>query len=67
MPLTLFGAAGYGRLIGRIAGPSLAMQAAAPLVLAIVIERGSDSFALAVVAGFALIALTCLAMIRRPA
>jgi MFS family permease len=67
VPLTLFGAAGYGRLIGRIAGPSLAMQAAAPLVLAIVIERGSDSFALAVVAGFALIALTCLAMIRRPA
>jgi MFS family permease len=67
VPLTLFGAAGYGRLIGRIAGPSLAMQAAAPLVLAVVIERGSDSFALAVVAAFALVALACLAMIRRPA
>jgi MFS family permease len=66
VPLALFGAAGYGRLIGRIAGPSLAMQAAAPLVLAIVIERGSDAYALAVVAGLALIALVCLAMIRRP-
>jgi MFS family permease len=67
VPLTLFGAAGYGRLIGRIAGPSLVMQAAAPLILALAIERGSDAFALAVVTAFALIALACLAMIRRPA
>jgi MFS family permease len=67
VPLTLFGAVGYGRLIGRIAGPSLVMQAAAPLVLALAIERGSDAFALAVVTAFALIALACLAMIRRPA
>jgi MFS family permease len=66
VPLALFGATGYGRLIGRIAAPSLAMQAAAPLVLAIVIERGSDAYALVVVAGLALIALICLAMIRRP-
>ena len=66
VPLTLFGAAGYGRLIGRIAGPSLAMQAVAPLALALAIERGSDAFALAVVAGFGLIALVCLATIRRP-
>jgi MFS family permease len=67
VPLTLFGAAGYGRLIGRIAGPSLVMQAAAPLILALAIERGSDAFALTVVTAFALIALACLAMIRRPA
>jgi len=67
VPLTLFGAVGYGRLIGRIAGPSLVMQAAAPLVLALAIERGSDAFALAVVTAFALIAFACLAMIRRPA
>jgi hypothetical protein len=66
VPLALFGAAGYGRLIGRIAAPSLAMQAAAPLVLAIVIERASDSLGLAVVAAFALVALVCLATIRRP-
>jgi MFS family permease len=66
VPLTLFGAAGYGRLIGRIAGPSLATQAVAPLALAFAIERGSDSFALAVVAGFGLIALVCLAAIKRP-
>src|SRR5262249_60440317 len=48
VPLALFGPAGYGRLIGRIAGPWLAMQAAAPLVLAFVAERISDPAALAV-------------------
>ncbi|MFL6971823.1 MAG: MFS transporter, partial [Xanthobacteraceae bacterium] len=66
LPLALFGAAGYGRLIGRIAGPFLVIQAVAPLVLAIVSERYSDAAALAVTAAFALTALACLALIRRP-
>jgi hypothetical protein len=39
VPLTMFGAAGYGRLVGRLAAPWLAMQAAAPLVLAFVGRR----------------------------
>src|SRR5262249_59975393 len=42
VPLALFGAGGYGALIGRIAGPFLLMQAIAPLVLAVVAEHGSD-------------------------
>jgi len=67
VPLALFGAAGYGALIGRIAGPSLLMQAAAPLALALVIERTSDPAALACAAAFAMVALACFAMIRRPA
>jgi hypothetical protein len=67
LPLALFGAAGYGRLIGRIAGPFLLIQSVAPLVLAFVSERASDAAALAVAAAFALAALTCLALIRRPA
>jgi MFS family permease len=50
VPLALFGAAGYGALIGRIAAPSLTMQAIAPLVLAVVAERVSDAAALMVVA-----------------
>ena len=66
VPLALFGAAGYGALIGRIAGPSLLMQAAAPLALAVVIERMSDPAALAATAAFAVIALACFAAIRRP-
>jgi MFS family permease len=66
VPLALFGAAGYGRMIGRIAGPFLLIQAVAPLVLAFVAERASDPAALALTAAFAVVALACLAMIRRP-
>jgi MFS family permease len=66
VPLALFGAVGYGALIGRIAGPCLAMQAVAPLVLALVTERVSDAAALALVATLALLALGCLALLRRP-
>jgi MFS family permease len=65
LPLALFGAAGYGLMIGRIAKPFLVIQALAPLVLASVAERLSDPAALAVTAAFALIALACLALIRR--
>ncbi len=66
LPLALFGADGYGRLIGRISGPWLVMQSAAPLVMAFVAERASDATALALTAGFALVALACFASIRRP-
>ena len=66
VPLALFGADGYGRLIGRIAGPSFVLQSAAPLALAVVIERASDSLALAVTAAFTILALACFAAIRRP-
>jgi MFS family permease len=66
VPLALFGASGYGRLIGRLAGPWLLMQAAAPVVMAFVIDRASDSAALALAALFAAVALACFVVIRRP-
>jgi len=66
VPLALFGPVGYGRVIGRIAGPSLIMQAMAPFVLAFAIERASDPAALMLAACFTLIALACFAAIRRP-
>ena len=66
VPLALFGAAGYGHLMGRIGGPFLVMQAIAPLVLAFVAERTSDPAVLAVVAAFALISFVGLVAIRRP-
>jgi MFS family permease len=66
VPLTLFGPAGYGRLIGRLAGPFLLMQAAAPLVMAFVVDRASDTAALALAAGFAAVALACFIAIRKP-
>jgi len=67
VPLALFGASGYGRLMGRLAGPWLLMQAAAPLVMAFVVDRASDPAALALAAGFAAVALTCFIVIRKPA
>jgi ABC-type uncharacterized transport system YnjBCD permease subunit len=67
VPLALFGASGYGRLMGRLAGPFLVMQAAAPLVMAFVVERASDGAALALAACFAATALLCFIVIRRPA
>lgn len=66
VPLALFGASGYGRLIGRIAAPWLVMQAMAPLVLAFVAERFSDRAALAFAGVFALIALASFLLLRRP-
>ena len=66
VPLALFGAAGYGHLMGRIGGPFLVMQAIAPLVLAFVAERASDPAVLMVVAAFALVAFAGLAAIRPP-
>jgi MFS family permease len=67
VPLALFGASGYGALIGRIAGPSLAMQAVAPLVLAFIAESVSDTAMLMTVAALALFAFSCFLMLRRPA
>ena len=67
VPLALFGASGYGRLMGRLAGPFLLMQSAAPLIMAFVIERASDAAALALAAAFAAVALTCFISLRRPA
>ena len=66
VPLTLFGASGYGRLMGRLAGPWLLMQAAAPMVMAFVVDRATDAAALALAAAFAGAALICFVLIRRP-
>jgi MFS family permease len=66
LPLALFGPHGYGRLIGRLAGPFQIMQAAAPLMMAFVVERLSDPAALGLAAAFAVTALACFVLIRRP-
>jgi MFS family permease len=66
VPLALFGASGYGRLMGRLAGPFLLVQSAAPLVMAFVIERTSDAGALTLAATFVAAGLVCFVLIRRP-
>ena len=67
VPLALFGASGYGRLMGRLAGPFLIAQSAAPLVMAFVVEKTSDMAALGLAALFAAAALICFVVIRSPA
>ncbi|MBI3435554.1 MAG: MFS transporter, partial [Proteobacteria bacterium] len=57
LPLALFGPAGYGRLVGRLAAPALVMQSVAPVILAVVAERSSDSVVLALTAALAATAL----------
>jgi len=64
VPLSLFGASGYGRLVGRIGGPFLVVQAVAPVALAYVVERASDVAGLALVAAFAVVSLVSFAVIR---
>jgi MFS family permease len=67
VPLALFGAAGYGRLIGRISRPSLAIQASAPLLIALIAERVSDLSALVLATLMAVAAFLCFLAIPRPA
>jgi hypothetical protein len=65
VPLALFGPAGYGRTIGRIASPALIVTSIAPLVVAFVAERASDGYALGVAAAFAVLSFVCFALIRK--
>jgi hypothetical protein len=65
VPLALFGPAGYGRIVGRIARPSLIITAVAPVVIAFVAERASDPVALALVAAFGVVSLMCFLFVRR--
>jgi hypothetical protein len=65
VPLSLFGAGGYGALMGRIGGPYLVVQAVAPVCLSYVAERASDAAALLLVAAFAAAALSCFVFIRQ--
>jgi len=66
LPLALFGAVGYGRVVGRIARPAQICQALAPFVLATVIDRWSGSTAQEILVAFALLGLGCFVAIRRP-
>ena len=66
VPLALFGAVGYGGIIGRIAGPALIVTSIAPVVVAFIAERAGDPIALASVAAFGALALLCFSLVRRP-
>lgn len=67
LPLAMFGATGYGRVVGRISRSAQILQALAPFALAYVIDRWSDEAALGISVAVVLLALACFAAIRRPA
>lgn len=66
LPLLMFGAVGYGRVIGRIARPALFLQALAPFVVAAAAEHLSDRTVLELGGVGALLALGCFLAIRPP-
>ncbi len=66
LPLALFGAWGYGHVIGRLAAPWLFMQAVAPLLMALMVEGASDSAALALAGSLTALAFMCFALIKMP-
>ncbi|SFL27445.1 Major Facilitator Superfamily protein [Bradyrhizobium sp. NFR13] len=66
LPLLMFGPAGYGRVIGRIARPALFVQAFAPFVVASAVETLSDRTVLLLGTAGALIVLVCFVMIKTP-
>jgi MFS family permease len=66
LPLVMFGVAGYGRVVGRIARPALVLQALAPFVVASAVERFSDRTVLEMGIVGALLALGCFLAIRPP-
>lgn len=66
VPLAMFGPAGYGRVIGRIARPALLLQASAPFAVAAVAQRLSDRTVLEFGAVGAVAAFGCLLALRLP-
>ena len=66
LPLLMFGPVGYGRVLGRIARPALFVQASAPFIVALAVERLSDQTVLEMAMVATLLALGCFLAIRRP-
>jgi len=66
LPLTMFGATGYGRVLGRIARPAQILQALSPFALAYVIDRASDRIALEIIVVMIVLSLLCFVAIKKP-
>lgn len=68
IPLTLFGARGYGAMLGALSLPSQTARAAAPLIFSFVLSAGGAVFALQTALAVALlgfVAMEVLALIHR--
>ena len=65
VPLALFGAEGYGLVLGIIATPILVMGALAPMAFALLIDFAGSTFAVAALLVGALASLTCVQVLAR--
>jgi predicted MFS family arabinose efflux permease len=66
LPLALFGQRNYGRRLGLLNVPARLTQAVSPFAVSLMLER-SASLAVAVLAGFSVLALGALLLLRRSA
>ena len=65
VPLALFGPKGYGEVLGIISAPNLVLNAAAPLLFALLLAAISPQGALLVAGGAALASCLCMAWLAR--
>ncbi len=66
LPLAMFGHVGYPQVAGIFGFVSLASQSLGPLLIAIIIERGSDFAALATLCAVVTVSSVCFLSLRRP-
>lgn len=60
LPLAVFGSRGYGELLGTVAGPALAVAAAAPVAFSAFVEANGSRAGLGLLAVLSLAALACI-------
>ncbi len=65
VPLVLFGRKGYGEVLGVIAAPNLVLNAAAPLLFALLLSVTTPQTALMIAGGAALISGLCMMLLAR--
>jgi predicted MFS family arabinose efflux permease len=69
LPLTLFGADGYGTLMGRLAAPQLIAESLAPFISAVVLVSLGDRISIGILLALACLSLTSMLVLisSRPA
>ena len=65
VPLQLFGPRGYGAMMGRLSAPGLVVKAAAPLVFAVLLERGGTTPSTLLLVLFSMVATVALFLLAR--
>ncbi len=65
VPLVLFGRRGYGEVLGLLSAPNLVLNAAAPLLFALLLDRTGPATALLIAGGASLVSGLCMVWLAR--